>query len=202
VSALTVASYLGSSTRKVLLTAHHLREFKAQFAHLRQTGEFSGTGGPDDPFLPAEAHADGCVLQLFAALEAFSCAAAWHFQLGGRDKDRDEYSFRRLAQAPPVSIATVVGKLASSIRYRELGNQRHRAGHRGLVSQRRSFSRDIGLRLETVDRVAAEEVLDPLFKWGQQAVRLLQGLACLQAWPGSKLEETYLLNRWPPIWVS
>jgi hypothetical protein len=63
----------------------------------------------------------------------------------------------------------------------------------------RNFSLDRGLRLETVDREDAEELLRRLFVWTQHAVRLLQGLACFQSWPGSGPSETYLLNRWPPL---
>jgi hypothetical protein len=85
-----IATYLGSSTREVLLAGHHLRSFRAGFAQLPLTA-FSEVG-PDDPLVPLDAHADGCVLQLFAAMDAFACAAAWQFNLGPRDAEREKYS--------------------------------------------------------------------------------------------------------------
>jgi hypothetical protein len=192
-----VASYLGSSTRKVLLAAHHLRSFKADFARLPR--EAFGEVGPEDPFVPLDAHVDGCVLQLFAAMDAFACAAAWHFGLRVGGTAPDGYSFGLLARSLPISIAEIVARIAASSRYGELRKQRHRAGHRGVISTKRSFSMDRGLRLETVDREDAGEVLGRLFVWTQHAVRLLQGRACLEGWPGSGHDETYLLNRWAPL---
>lgn len=62
------------------------------------------------------------------------------------------------------------------------------------MSQKRSSS-SAGFRLKTVDGDNAKEVLGRLFGWGYPAVRLLQGLACFQQWPGHEM--AYLLNRWP-----
>jgi hypothetical protein len=195
--ALRIATYLGSSTRKVLLAAHHLRSFSGGFSQLPLTA--SSEVGPEDPLIPLDAHADGCVLQLFAAMDAFACAAAWHFGLRAGDTIPDRYNFGLLAKSPPISIAGIVGRIGSSPRYGELRRQRHRAGHRGVVSPIRSASMHAGFRLETVDREEAGEVLGRLFVWTQHAVRLLQASACFQGGPGSGYQETYLLNRWPPF---
>jgi hypothetical protein len=195
--ALKIATYIGSSTRKVLLAAHHLRSFREGFARLPLTA--SSEAGPEDLFIPLDAHADGCVLQLFAAMDAFACAAAWHFGLRVDDTRPDHYSFGLLAKSPPISIAEIVERIATSRRYGELRRQRHRAGHRGLVFPIRSFAMHAGRRLETIDREEAEEVLSCLFVWTQHAVRLLQARACFQGWPGTGDHETNLLNRWSPL---
>jgi hypothetical protein len=159
----TVATYLGSSTRKVLLASHHLGSFRDEISRLPLEA-FGAEAGPSDPFISLDAHAD---------------------------------SFALLAQSPPNAITEIVGRIASSARYRELSEQRNRAGHRGVLSQKRSFSQEKGLRLETVEREDAGEVLRRLFVWTQHAVRLLQGVACYQGWSGYEL--AYLLNRWPPL---
>jgi hypothetical protein len=196
VSSLDVAGYLGSSTRKILLSAYHLRSFNSKLDRLAPQ-DFSVEAGPDDPFISLDADSDGCVLQSFAALDAFACAAAWHFGPGKDDAARHGFSFRLLAAPPPPSMSLVVGRLATSSRYKELRTQRHRAGHRGVTTETRNFRTDVGIRLKTIDGSDAQEVLTRLFRWTQHATRLLQGLACLQGWPGH--EWAYLLNRWPVV---
>jgi hypothetical protein len=132
-------------------------------------------------------------------MECFACAAAWHFQLGSSNDDRDGYSFGLLASAPPTLIRKQVARVSSSPQYGELRRQRHRAGHRGILFEKRIYSVEKGFRLGTVDREDAQAVLGRVFRWGQNGVRALQDTASSQGWPGATHDETYLLSRWPPL---
>jgi len=180
------ASYLGSSTRKVYLARHHLAGFASALDRLNREGGFFEPAGPDDKFIEVDAHADGCVVQLFGAFDAFSCSAAWHYQLA----DPDRHSFRKLAGACPAELKGAVDAIWGSSSYGELRRLRHVAGHRGLVAQTRFLdTKRIGIR--TAEGEEAWPILERLITWGEPAVLSLQNRVRQLQWAGH--DRAYLL---------
>jgi hypothetical protein len=175
-----VATYLGSSTRKVYLARFHLTGFR-QGLELLNREDDRLEPGPEDAWIEIDAHADGCVLQLFGALDAFSCAAAWHYRLS----DANLFSLGRLAKDCPADLEAEVVEIFGSSEWERLRQLRHLASHRGVVTEKRST--DSKRRtVKTKDREEVLPILESLTPWGEQAVHNLQQGALTLAWDGYK----------------
>jgi hypothetical protein len=153
-----------------------------------------------------EAHADGCVLQLFAAFDAFACAAAWRFRLAENDDLLDRWTFWTLADKPPSEIGDEVRQARDSSEYVQLRELRHAAGHRSLVAGAARLG-ESGVRLVTAETkytVEPDNVLDiigMLRAWAEPTMASLQTLALSQGWP-SEYSRPYLLVDYPGGYTS
>jgi hypothetical protein len=127
--------YLNISGVKLDLAQFHLAEFERLEDELTPApfNRFS-----NEPFVPAQANADGVLLQTAAAFDAFACAVAYHGELDdAHSASFDGRTWRdRLAEAAGEDLAEEIGAIRDSSNYRGLLVYRHLAAHRGVMGER------------------------------------------------------------------
>lgn len=127
--------FLGRSWHKVSLGEFHIAELvRLEDAH--QLEDFYRLN--EQPFVPAEAHADGAVLQLTAAFDAFACGVAhWH---GLLDADRASFAGdrwnARLAEAAGGELGDLIRATPKEKPFEDLAWYRNLAAHRGMLGER------------------------------------------------------------------
>jgi hypothetical protein len=78
-----VAQYQRRSMHKLHIAEWHWEEFERLEGDLTTAGFFDFD---TERFLPAQAHADGALIQLAAGFDAFACAVAHHYDLPNPDR--------------------------------------------------------------------------------------------------------------------
>jgi hypothetical protein len=143
-----------------------------------------GTGvwriGADHPQAPMFAHGDGCVLQLYGAFDAFSCAIAHRMGLPNPEvASLTGLRLQVLGQDHP-ELARSVTVILESADWSELAELRHRAAHRGVLPQYIwSGPADRG---EAVPMYVTRVYLDPRRSGKRSRREVLPVLSSLVAW--------------------
>jgi hypothetical protein len=176
------AQYLNRSMHKVHLAEYHLREFERLEDALESTDFFDFER---EPFLPVQAHADGVLVQLSAAFDAFACAVAHR---RGCLKDPEKADFQRhagkLADAEPGELSDAIREIRADSRFDDLCRYRNLAAHRGTVGEQQWGSAD-EVRLHLPEWLPPEfpdfpgysvrPILRRYVDWAREQVERLQG---------------------------
>ena len=185
---LTAHQYVALSWRKVEIARRHLIELEKGLL----AAQADEPPDPTDSRAALEGHADGCVVQAYAAFDAFACAVATHFDL-----DHPGYaSFRNITdRLPGVPAGTPVAAEAWRVKFaieeevhdvhwRALSFYRRIAGHRGVVGECSTFNIDDGfvLRVDALDgpdpeRAEVTTILYRTLGWTAEKVHGLHELA-------------------------
>lgn len=206
----TVTQYQNRSMHKLHVAEWHRAEFE------RLEGELTTLDFFDfdtERFLPAQAHADGSLIQLAAAFDAFACAVAHRY--GIDEKDPDSASFRgewwnaRLIDAADPELANLIRSVSQDPVFDGLMFYRNLAAHRGVMGeQQRGGSVDEvgtdGVRFMLPDWLPIEApdypsysvrpILERYLPWGRRTVAGLNALASI-VWNLEDEEEGELVLR-------
>jgi hypothetical protein len=139
---------------------------------------------------PVLAHSDGCVLQLYAAFDAFACAVAHRLTLLPRD---DRASFKGL-RGPGIALdsaelADLIGAVLDAPEFEQLEDLRNLAAHRGLIAGSVRSASPTGMGVEVyLERGAAKkdgetdvlQLLGGTVEWAKEPLRWLWEFA--EAW--------------------
>jgi hypothetical protein len=172
--------YATLSERKLHVARRHLIELERELP----SGQVMDPAGPEDSRAELEGHADGCVLQAYAAFDTFACAVAVRFELANPDKASFAGLVGRLSEPSSSFVATQVTAVCDAIRavlkkkeWQDLSFYRNLAAHRGVVGQRTRFSLEEGFSfrigdLDGPDPNGSEAlpILKRLLGWAEQTL--------------------------------
>jgi hypothetical protein len=174
-------AYAGLSRRKMEVARRHLIEFDNEFPRA-QVGD---KASPTDSRAELEGHADGCVLQAYAAFDTLACGVALRFGLTDPHRASFNGLVRRLEE-PSASfsvreakdVLAAVRTLVNSDGWQRLSYYRNHAGHRGVVLQRTHHNQQEGFtaRIGDIDspyhenRSEVRPILVELVEWAESAL--------------------------------
>ena len=127
-----VTQYVNRCAYKVRLATYHLAEFERLEAELTGADFFDFEGAP---FVPVQAHADGVLLQLAAAFDAFACAVAHRHRFDNADKADLTGWHDRLVRGAHPDLAAAITAVRKAPQFDELGDYRNLAAHRGVIGE-------------------------------------------------------------------
>jgi hypothetical protein len=129
-----VAQYQRRSMHKLHIAEWHRAEFE------RLEGELTTADFFDfdtERFLPAQAHADGALIQLAAGFDAFACAVAHHYGLPNPDRASlwESKSRSRLVEAAERNLQEILKSVIGDPNFAGLMFYRNLAAHRGVIGE-------------------------------------------------------------------
>ncbi len=127
-----VAQYLSRSMLKLRIAEWHLAEFERLEDELTGADFFDFTR---EPFLPVQAHADGVLVQIAAAFDAFACAVAHRHGLPAPDRADFGGWNERLAEAESGDLAGALREIAAQNEFEGLQLYRNLSAHRGMIGE-------------------------------------------------------------------
>ncbi len=129
-----VAQYQRRSMHKLHIAEWHRAEFERLEDELRTADFFDFD---TERFLPAQAHADGALLQLATGFDAFACAVA--HQHGLETPDRASFWgarwVARLVEAAEPDLRVVIQSVVHDRNFAGLKFYRNLAAHRGVIGE-------------------------------------------------------------------
>lgn len=186
VAAYECGRYLGASVVKLHIAEFHLVSLRKAIGLLTPEVDWARADPPTPTLLDVYGQADGCVLQLVGAFDAWACAAAWTLGRG----DPDGSSLKKLANAPPQEIAVQLSGVSLDPHYKNLLTLRHLAAHRGVVGTKRALAShrpgELIIRTEKDDEVLP--MLEELVGWARGALTSLHAFADQSGWRSTEFE--------------
>jgi len=172
--------YATLSGRKLEVARRHLIELERDLP----SGQVTDPAGPEDSRAELESHADGCVLQAYAAFDTFACAIAVRFELANPDRASFTGLVGRLSEPSSSFVAIEVTAVCVAVRavlslkeWQDLSFYRNLAAHRGVVGQRTRFSLDEGFSFRIgdldgpdPDGSEALPILKRLVEWAERTL--------------------------------
>lgn len=150
------------ATHKLEVARFHLAEFEKLLG--KESSALVGND-PEVKYAPFHGHADGAILEAFAAFDTYSCAVAHKFQVPGSDRA----SFKSLEgqSQVPTEIKERVAKTLATDEWKRLEGLRNLAGHRGLVSETMRWGEHLkgGFQVHLPDGDEALPVIESLLRW-------------------------------------
>lgn len=186
-----VAQYQRRSMHKLHIAEWHRAEFE------RLEGELTTTDFVDfdtERFLPAQAHADGAIIQLAAGFDAFACAVAHHYGLENPDRASlwEMKWVAGLVEAAEHDLRAILQSVVEDPNFAELKFYRNLAAHRGVIGeqQRGGEVEEVGvdgvrfmlpdwLPMEAPDHpsYSVRPILRKYLEWGRPALAGLNAVA-------------------------
>jgi hypothetical protein len=186
-----VAQYQRRSMHKLHIADWHKAEFE------RLEGELTTADFFDfdtERFLPAQAHADGALIQLAAGFDAFACAVAHHYGLENPDRASlwETKWVARLVEAAEHDLRAILHAVVEDPKFAGLKFYRNLAAHRGVIGeqQRGGEVEEVGvdgvrfmlpdwLPMEAPDHpsYSVRPVLRKYLEWGRPALAGLNAVA-------------------------
>lgn len=186
-----VAQYQRRSMHKLHIAEWHRAEFERLEEELTTAGFFDFD---TERFLPAQAHADGALLQLAAGFDAFACAVAHH--CGLENPDRASLWETRwvtwLLEVTETELRAVIQSVVDEPNFTGLKFYRNLAAHRGVIGeqQRGGAGEEVGvdgvrfmlpawLPMDAPDHpsYSVRPVLKRYLEWGRPALAGLNAVA-------------------------
>lgn len=173
----SVWEYAGLARRKLEVARRHLMEFDNEYPNAMVIDPASAT----DSRAELEGHADGVLMQAYAAFDTFACGVAAQFGLPSPDKASFNGLAARLESLrtdAAANLVTAVRNVAGSDGWERLSYYRNHAGHRGVLLQRTKFSLDDGFKALIGDfdspyhpnRSEVRPILVELLEWAEGAL--------------------------------
>jgi len=186
-----VAQYQRRSMHKLHIAEWHRAEFERLEDELRTADFFDFD---TERFLPAQAHADGAMLQLAAAFDAFACAVAHHHGLENPDRASflETRWVTRLVEAAEPDLRVVIQFVVNDRNFAGLKFYRNLAAHRGVIGeqQRGGEVEEVGvdgvrfmlpdwLPMDAPDHpsYSVRPILGKCLEWGRPALAGLNAVA-------------------------
>ena len=130
--------YANLARHKLEMARRHLTEFEKEFPN----AAVSDPQGADDSRAELEGHADGCVMQAYAAFDTFACGIAVRFGLRKPENASLNRLVPRLEEPSPpyvskevVDALAVIQHVVNDDGWKRLSYYRNHAGHKGPLLQ-------------------------------------------------------------------
>lgn len=203
-----VAQYQRRSMHKLHIAEWHRAEFERLENELTTADFFDFN---TERFLPAQAHADGALIQLAAGFDAFACAVAHHFGLENPDRAslwETKWVMRLIEVAEP-DLRLVIQSVVDDTNFAGVKFYRNLAAHRGVIGeqQRGGDVDEVGvdgvrfmlpdwLPMDAPDHpsYSVRPILRRYLEWGRPALAGLNAVASTVWEPSEKAAEELVFS--------